>query len=80
MIGVTSLAKGDSAASHHYWREEDTKVMLEITKNPGPSVLLPNNNSTDVTNQGQLPLSEKVSPRARNAMILHGLKSVLLYE
>ena len=72
------MAKGDSAASHHYWREEDIKVMSEITKNPRPSILLPNNSSIDVTNQGQLLLLEKLSPRARNAMVLFGLKIACL--
>ena len=51
-------AKGDSAASHHYWREEDKQVIEKIEKHSGPSVLLPNNNTISVTSQGQLPLSK----------------------
>ena len=71
-------AKGDSAASHHYWREEDKQVLEKIEKHSGPSVLLPNNNTISVTSRGQLPLSEQLSSRARNAMILPGLKSASL--
>ena len=63
---------------HHYRWEEDIKVMSEVTKNPGPSVLLLNSNSIDVKSQGQLPLSEKLSRRTRNAMILPGLNSTSL--
>ena len=54
--------------------------MSEITTNPGPSVMLTNENIIDVTSQEQLTLSEKLSPRARNAMILPGLKVHLWYR
>ena len=72
------MAKGDSAASHHYWRQEDSRVLSDIFEKPGPSVVIPNNSTIDVTHQGNLPLSNKLSPTARNAMILPGLKSVSL--
>ena len=71
-------AKGDSAASHHYWREEDKKVLDKIEPHAGPSILLPNNSTISVTSQGQLPLSESLSTQAKNAMILPGLKSASL--
>ena len=72
------MAKGDSAASHHYWRIQDSKVLSNIIKIEGPDVVIPNNSTITVTNQGDLPLSNKLSPAARNAMILPGLKSASL--
>ena len=72
------MAKGDSAASHHYWREEDKKVLDNIESYSGPSVLLPNNSTIAVTSKGQLALSSNLSARAKNAMILPGLKSASL--
>ena len=35
------LAKGNSAASHHYWREQDKHVLNEIQEFIGPCVLIP---------------------------------------
>ena len=77
-ISEIVMAKGDSAASHHYWRIEDAKVLSNIIDKPGPSVVIPNNSTIAVTSQGDLPISEKLSPCARNAMILPGLKSASL--
>ena len=72
------IAKGDSVASSHYWREKDVKVLSEIKDIIGPLVLLPNKDTIDVTSQGQLPLSPLLSSRAKKAMILLGLKSASL--
>ena len=71
-------AKCDSAASHHYWREEDKQILDNIEPHDGPSILLPDNSKISVTSQGQLPLAESLSPQAKNAMILPGLKSASL--
>ena len=67
-------AKGDSAASHPYWREEDKMVLDDIEPHSGPSILLPNNSTISVTSQRQLPLSESLSSQAKNSMILPDLK------
>ena len=72
------IAKGDSAASGHYWQEKDVKVLSKIKDIIGPSVLLPNEDTVDVTSQGQLPLSPLFSSRAKKAIILPGLKSASL--
>ena len=66
------------AASRHYRREEDKKVLDSIKKHFEPEVLLPNNNKIAITSQGLLPLSTDLSSRACNAMILPGLKSASL--
>ena len=72
------MAKGDSAASHHYWRIQDNNVLSDIIDIQGPNVVIPNNSTITVTKQGDLPLSTQLSPAARSAMILPGLKSASL--
>ena len=72
------MAKGDSAASSHYWRPEDTIILDNIKKCKGPSVLLPNNELISSTKKGQLPLSNALSHNAQTAMILLKLASFLL--
>ena len=72
------IAKGDSAASHHYWREKDAKDLTEIEAIIGPEVQLPNDKFLKVTKQAQLPLHPALSKQAKSAMILPGLESVSL--
>ena len=74
----TVYAKGDSAASSHYWREEDKKVISNIQEISGPQVILPNKQTIGITSQGALPLSALLSDRAKKASILPGLKSASL--
>ena len=50
-------AKRDSVGSSHHWREEDSKVISKVKDIIGPSVLLPNKDTIDVTSQGHLPSS-----------------------
>ena len=45
-------AKGDSASSHHYWREEDKQCLNDNIKVDGPSVVLPNNEMLTLKSQG----------------------------
>ena len=71
-------AKGDSAASHHYWRVKDARCLSNITQCNGPSVRLPNNEFISSTQQGLLPLSSKLSHRAKTAKILPKLNSASL--
>ena len=52
MAAKIVIAKGDSAASNHYWQEKDIKVLSKIKDIIGPSVLLPNKDTIDVTSQG----------------------------
>ena len=69
------MAKGDSAASSHYWRDQDKTVLNNIKNCIGPSVLLPNNELISSTSRGQLPLSSDLSNAAKTAMILPKLTS-----
>ena len=69
------MAKGDSAASSHYWRPQDKIVLDKIENCLGPSVLLPNNDMISSTEKGQIPLSNVLSKSAKTAMILPQLAS-----
>ena len=71
-------AKGDSAASAHYWREEDIACLTEIQTAPGPAVTLPNNTTIRATKQGNIPINATLSSRAKNVVILPSLKSASL--
>ena len=72
------MAKGDSAASHHYWREQDANVLQDIINSKGPSVLIPNGDTIASTKKGILPLSDNLSKVASTAMILPGLEGASL--
>ena len=69
------IAKGDSAASHHYWRPEDQHYLTEPSPNTAIQVQLPNASKIGSTVQGQLPLHRKLSTTAKNAIVLPALKS-----
>ena len=69
------ITKGDSAASHHYWRPEDQHCLTEPSPNTAIQVQLPNASKIGSTVQGQLPLHKKLSTTAKNAIVLPALKS-----
>ena len=69
------IAKGDSAASSHYWRPRDKRVLEDIEKCLGPSVILPNNELIASTERGQIPLSSLLTKEAKTASILPKLAS-----
>ena len=69
------IAKGDSAASGHYWQQEDVDCLTRLTNSPGPSVTLPNNTFIQADQQGTLPLSKTLSTNARSVVVLPSLKS-----
>ena len=71
-------AKGDSAASKHYWREQDIECLNDIQSFNGPSVKLPNNAIINATSKGELPLPTILSKSARTANILPKLGSASL--
>ena len=69
------IAKGDSGASSNYWREQDKQILHNIKPNPNISVTLPNNNPIKSTSSGIIPLSHKLSSKAKTATVLPNLKS-----
>ena len=74
----TVIAKGDSAASNHYWRLQDMDTLTNVKSAPGPTVTLPNLTTITSTQQGQLPLSQKLSHQAKQAAVLTDLHSASL--
>ena len=73
--GDTIIAKGDSGATSHYWRDKDRACLKNIISSPGPTVTLPNNTKITSREQGQLPLHAKFSSEALTTSILPGLQS-----
>ena len=63
------IMKGDSAASKHYLREEDQRVLTNVKTYDGPPVTLPDADQLTTTKQGSLPLSSRLSTNAKRATI-----------
>ena len=62
------IAKGESAASHHYWRTEDKDYLIDMETFKGLCVLLPNAETIAVDEKGSLPLSDKLSKKKKTAL------------
>ena len=69
------IAKGDSGASHHYWRKADVKCLNNVQPNKSIKVTLPNSQSISSTIQGTLPLSNELTSKAKIAVVLPNLTS-----
>ena len=69
------MAKGDSGASSHYWRDKDRTCLTNIISAPGPTVTLPNNTKIKSSEKGKLPLHSNFSSKATTTAILPGLQS-----
>ena len=72
---TTVIAKADSAATSHYWRNQDLHCLSNIEKYSGPSVTLPDNTQIAPARQGLLPLPKEFSKTACTATNLPSLKS-----
>ena len=72
------IAKGDSGATSHYWRERDKSCLQQIENAPGPTVTLPNNSTITSTSRGKLPLHDSLSLQATTTLILPNLQSLSL--
>ena len=77
-IKKTIIAKGDSAATAHYFRLQDADVLENKTNIKEPTIKQPDN--TDLTSEGSgtIPLSKHLSAEAQTAMIIPNLKSASL--
>ena len=69
------LAKADTGASNHYWRQKDKDFLKNVKMKQGPPVQLPNSEIIHTTATGVVPLSHELSKKARNTMILPKLTS-----
>ena len=69
------IAKGDSVASGHYWREEDVDCLQNVINKNGPDVNLPESSQINATQQDRLPLPSSLSKKASTAVVLPPLKN-----
>ena len=72
---IACIAKADSGASNHFWREQDIGVLHNLGHEHGPSVKLPDAKTINDTKVGYIPLSANLSQRAQKARVLKDLKS-----
>ena len=72
------IAKGYSAASQNYWREEDKHCLTNIRPYTGTSVILPDGDTLTANQQGIINISSKLSKLAQRATVLKNLTSSLL--
>jgi len=69
------IAKGDSAASKHYWKESDRSALSHVRPYSGPSLTLPDANMIAPSNKDILSLSSQLSNEAQTATTLPQLQS-----
>ena len=71
-------AKGDSAASSHYFRAQDQDCLTHITPATSKHITLPDGSNLSATHKGFLPLPNLLSDQAREAHMLPNLQSAFL--
>ena len=69
------VAKGDSAASKNYWREEDVHCLSNLQNFSGPPVTLPDGDKIKPSQKGTINLSNNLSLQAQEATVLKNLTS-----
>ena len=69
------IAKGDIAASRHYWKVKDSHTLRHITKAPHTTVQQPDSTALQASGQGLIPLSPHLSDTGQHALILPALQS-----
>ena len=69
------IAKADSGASNHFWREKDAHILDHIKEEIGPPVKLPNSETINDNKVGSLPNLSKLSSAAKKVRILKDLHS-----
>ena len=74
------IAKGDSAASNHYFTLRDATVLNSVRTEPiGTSVILPDQSSLTSVASAHLPLSTEFTPAATHTEIFDNLQSSLIF-
>ena len=69
------VAKGDRAASKHYWRGEDIDCLQNVIVKKGIDVTLPDSSQINATQQEKLPLTSSLSIEASTKVVLPSLKT-----
>ena len=72
------LAKGDSAASDHYFRLHDRTCLHNIRPTTSSPIILPNKSTITASHTGELPLHPSLSQQGKTAKILPKLTSASL--
>jgi hypothetical protein len=73
------IAKGDSAATSHYFASRDKNALTAVKKDThGPTVILPDTSTLTATASGQLPFSSELSPKAKKTAIFANLQHSLI--
>ena len=67
------IAKGDSAASHHYWKTSDIHVLSNIHPNKGICIHQPDSTTLLSAGQGNISISNKLTKQGTDALIVPGL-------
>ena len=78
VLPPTCKAKCDSAASYHYWRDEDMPVTKNVTASQGRPVTLPDNSTLVPAKKCTIPLGPAFSATAKEAKNLPHFKSASL--
>ena len=74
----TTIAKADSGASKHYFKEKDSEHLQQCTQAPGPTVHLPNGETITSIKHGFLTNCSKLSKAAKKAHIFRDLHTASL--
>ena len=72
---IACIAKADTGASTHYWRPQDRRCLMDIHKETGPRITLPDGSALRSTEVGYLPISTHISAKGRKARIVPQLQS-----
>ena len=73
------IAKGDSAASKHYFKSDDKHILVKVKFDAnGPTVILPNSSWLKSFESGELPISTLISALGKKTAIFDELHSSLI--
>ena len=72
---TTCIAKADTGATCHYWKVGDKNCLLDVHKEQGPNIVLPNASVVTSSEVGYLPISEDISKEGKKVRIVPQLQS-----
>ena len=80
-ISSRTIAKLDSGATNHYFKQAHLKILKNVQKlSKGSNVHLPNNTSIPVTHEGYLNLHTKLKPQMSKTYVLPQLTNESLFS
>ena len=76
---TTSKAKGNSAASNHYFSFRDiTALQYVVADKSSPTFFLPNTSTLTANSTGQLPLSSSLRYPEKKTLVIENLQHSLI--